>query len=763
MSTEITPEQAEEILKILDGAYKHYYGNSENHLKLLERRTKSKKAGFYKQVAEDSLEYSENGGFSYSWLWDFFFKKGKNGERRNFNDNYVDDLNYLISYYDNNTYPKKPKKEEIDEVQQSIPDELKEKRPIKKNAIVLTVLGIILLSVLGYFGFEYRKNSELRRVAKEREDIIENSRAIRSVRTTQLTNLVNAINTELGEDVHNDGMRNLSKELVGRIVTLSEEFEPYLFEKDGNIIPRKLSPERGKLFLTLFRSELETNVFNEIITKSNFTYSDLSGSDLNGLDLSKGVYGIEGSFNNEVEILLTPSSKVNFDHSSFRGAKMNNAFLYGSFVDSDFRDISSYNLTAVWSQFNRCNFQGNELRHCRFERSTFNHANFKKTTLGLGPGYGRGFIDCDLRGVIFDGSSFSGGDEAFRFENCFFSSSGTFFYYSLNIDYFDKIHLKGDPFIDGHDNFHPMDCYEILQISKDYSEELSTVVEEFDSIENTLGFSRFIDRRYEKTGNIVLNKGFRIFNEPYYDEREMFNRIDSIRKPTEKTLYWMAMRTNDNVGRNWKVEREFTSFYGASWDMHNSVRDTMYRRSSLNRLQSEYRGQVYDHLRQKDTLYDGTASFKGCSFVYTHFVDSGLENVSFKDAKFTKYTENIANRFIRVRLKKNDFRIKSGTFMFSTNTDFDSLYIDTGFPLLKYQKNRDSLLGEAYYNRVKKGNQYDATHYLNLSEKSRDSIMNWLDDHDGFIELIELEADTGKYLLINTSVKPIEFKQANLD
>ncbi|UOY05008.1 pentapeptide repeat-containing protein [Muricauda sp. SCSIO 64092] len=628
----------------------------------------------------------------------------------------------------------------------------------KKIAFIIILFVSIGVSLTFLVIKSNKQNIERKKVERENK-IIENAKIIKASRIPQLVSLYESINRELNEDYKKDDIRNLSPELIGRIISLSNIMEPYIYFKDNKIISKALSPERGELFYTLFKSDLETETFYKIITGSNFTYSDLSGKNLSELNLLKGLYGIEGHYNNEVQILITPLPMINFEQSDFSDAIFDDASLYGNFNNCNFSNIKAKYLLAQWSNFSHSNFQESILESSRFENCELNYSNFKNSNLNAGySDHDFGFFNCDLRGVTFDKSIISGGRNPFIFENCFFSSLGTFYQYELDNNWARTLSIKAFPYIDSEDNYAPLNSYEIVKVREEYDQPIRKP-----KLRDTSYYkhTRFINGTSKENYNILLNENFKILNPEDYNEKELWLKIKSVTYfgDGKEKLYFYFVRTNDNIDRSFKAFRRFARFFGYG----TSKEDTLYVRSSYNKLQSEYAGLIYNHVLNRDSLRDGIASFKNCSFSNMEFKNSSMELVSFADSDFFKNTEHIENVFSNVRLHKNNFKINSGIFKFTKTTSYDSLYISNTFPLLVYKKNKDSLVDKAYFKRLYGDNSYKAKSYMNILESDRSAILDWIRfDEENYI-LDNQYQSPNDYLLRRNNHKSNYLKKPNID
>ena len=105
-----------------------------------------------------------------------------------------------------------------------------------------------------------------------------------------MSNVMDKVDEELTRDWNNDEVRNLSPQLIGRIVALSYSFRPYRFWQDSMLIEKPLSPERGQLLLALVNSDLDSLTYRNIYEKATFGQAYLENAilwdaDLRGVDL----------------------------------------------------------------------------------------------------------------------------------------------------------------------------------------------------------------------------------------------------------------------------------------------------------------------------------------------------------------------------------------------------------------------------------------------------------------------------------------------
>lgn len=95
------------------------------------------------------------------------------------------------------------------------------------------------------------------------------------------SNVMDAVDKELKDDYLKDKIRNLSPQLIGRIIALSTRLRPYKYLEGDSLILNPLSPERGQLLVNLIESQLDTVTYAKLWESANFNNADLKGFALN--------------------------------------------------------------------------------------------------------------------------------------------------------------------------------------------------------------------------------------------------------------------------------------------------------------------------------------------------------------------------------------------------------------------------------------------------------------------------------------------------
>jgi len=186
-----------------------------------------------------------------------------------------------------------------------------------------------------------------------------------------MSNIMDKIDEELKN--RQNSHRELSEELIGRIVALSQAFRPYRYLEDNKLIPRPLSPERGQLLYALVNSTLDHETYDHIFAKANFSYSDLPQANFAGAYLK----GVNLSF-------------ANLNHGTFRDAVMDGANLSQSNLN-----YSLFDNTLM----NGANFQEAQLRYTQWFDVLAR--NIKLTRADVQSGIFNGdFSDAVLEGIL---------------------------------------------------------------------------------------------------------------------------------------------------------------------------------------------------------------------------------------------------------------------------------------------------------------------------------------------------------------------------
>lgn len=224
--------------------------------------------------------------------------------------------------------------DEIDSYRKEIKDFNTSVLRIEKWHVVIAVALLFASTIQGFLF--YKQNlliTEQNNRLEQQNSIIESER--RSSLVLLFSNILDAMDNELKEDIGIKEVRDLSPQLIGRIISLSKQLKPYYFFDNGTITKDKISPERGQLFISLFYARLDQETYLEILSNGDFEYSDLANTKFDSLNIPA----------------------VNLSNSNFQGTEIRN---------SDLRALSCEN----------CNFKNAKIEKCILFRSNLKNASF---------------------------------------------------------------------------------------------------------------------------------------------------------------------------------------------------------------------------------------------------------------------------------------------------------------------------------------------------------------------------------------------------
>ncbi|MFN0215990.1 MAG: pentapeptide repeat-containing protein [Saprospiraceae bacterium] len=187
-------------------------------------------------------------------------------------------------------------------------------------------------------------------------------------------NLLDAMDRELKSDVGQPGVRDLSPQIIGRVVALSKSLRPYRYLESDSLVAQELSPERGQLLLSIVNSQIDNSSLRRIFQFSDFSYADLQGSVFSGEYLSG----------------------INLSHANLRNATLDETDL--SRADLSGADLSD----AVLARGN--------LQEARFRQSNLTNAYFESANLKQANFYGANMRDANLAGTLLQQTHFTKAD-----------------------------------------------------------------------------------------------------------------------------------------------------------------------------------------------------------------------------------------------------------------------------------------------------------------------------------------------------------------
>ncbi len=187
--------------------------------------------------------------------------------------------------------------------------------------------------------------------------------------------ILDGINEELKEDVGVKGVRDISPQLVGRVIALSNSLRPYRYLGSDSLVGRELSPERGYLLLAIVSSEIDKSSLQRIYKSADFSFADLkkavlsgeflAGTNLSGADLSGALLDetdLRGANLSEAEMQNAILVRSNLNESRLRNTRLTNAYLESA-------------------RLVRANLSGADLRHANLALADLQGAHFTGANL----------------------------------------------------------------------------------------------------------------------------------------------------------------------------------------------------------------------------------------------------------------------------------------------------------------------------------------------------------------------------------------------
>lgn len=142
----------------------------------------------------------------------------------------------------------------------------------------------------------------------------------RSALILLMGNLLDALDSELKDDIGQQGVRDLSPQLIGRIIALSGGLKPYRYLDNDSLIQKEISPERGQLLLSIISSEVDNGTLRRIFQTADFSFAELGGATL------------AGEFLEGINLREADLSKANLNGARMQGADLNKADLSGAIL-----------------------------------------------------------------------------------------------------------------------------------------------------------------------------------------------------------------------------------------------------------------------------------------------------------------------------------------------------------------------------------------------------------------------------------------------
>lgn len=211
-------------------------------------------------------------------------------------------------------------------------------------------------------------------------------------------NILDAINQELKEDVGVAGVRDISPQLIGRVIALSNSLRPYRYLGSDSLVGRELSPERGYLLLAIVSSEIDKRSLRRIYRSADFSFADLkkavlSGEYLVGINLTgaelEGAFLDEADLSNanlsEAELSDAVLARSNLKDASLRNSKMSKTSLQSAnfsganLSGADLRNANLSSATLQNAHLTAANLAGANVSYANFSNAELDHINADST------------------------------------------------------------------------------------------------------------------------------------------------------------------------------------------------------------------------------------------------------------------------------------------------------------------------------------------------------------------------------------------------
>ena len=225
-------------------------------------------------------------------------------------------------------------------------------------------------------------------------------------RRSSLVFLFDNILAKMDEELRQNPRRELSPQLVGRIVALTKALKPYRYLEGDTITSRMSSPERGQVLISLLASKLHPNTYAQIFLQSDFSYAILQNANLDGaplrhINLSNAVLqnisltgadlrnaNLQGAELTDVHVQITGKSAqpARFDFANFHATRISGADFSGSsFEYTNFSDACLRKTIFQQAFFNRTKFDA-----IRADTLDFSATTLLNTTFSLAGGQAAG-------------------------------------------------------------------------------------------------------------------------------------------------------------------------------------------------------------------------------------------------------------------------------------------------------------------------------------------------------------------------------------
>lgn len=233
-------------------------------------------------------------------------------------------------------------------------------RITRVGVIMLTIaLGPLMLAGLQtYYLKKQNEKLDIQNDRIEQQTVLQEAER-RSSLVFLFDNVLNKIDEELQQS---PVRRNLSPQLIGRIVALTKALKPYRFLDGDTITSGMSSPERGQVLLSILASKLSQKTYDQIFLLADFSYATLENVSL------------EDAYLRNINLAHAQLTEVSFTGADLRNANLEGAVLNGVHVLATGAD-------ARPARFDFANLHNARIINCDFGGSTFDYTNFADANL----------------------------------------------------------------------------------------------------------------------------------------------------------------------------------------------------------------------------------------------------------------------------------------------------------------------------------------------------------------------------------------------
>ena len=243
----------------------------------------------------------------------------------------------------------------------------------RRLAIVFITGGLV---VAGFIILFLQNRSMKTQLQQQKFQIAQQAALIDSMKNNQV-NLVANVLDKIDDELKDNPNGVLSDETITRIAAACYAIKPYRYLWGDTLSSNKLSPERGRLLLTLTRMKIDSGSLRKIFSQATFEGADLQEADLKNADL-KGA-NMSGANLHDAKLSNAQLEGANLTYANLWGADLTNA-------DLDHTILKRADLS--WAVLN-----GAELRKADLYEAEVNSAQVRTA---------------DLRGAILQWTNLSG-------------------------------------------------------------------------------------------------------------------------------------------------------------------------------------------------------------------------------------------------------------------------------------------------------------------------------------------------------------------